>query len=151
MGCGLALSASFWAPAGAQDAQASGEAAKQGADVGAEAGREAAIAAVIGDQFAAFRADDFVTAFDFAAPGIQAMFGSPDRFGAMVRNGYPMVHRPAEVEFLGLSEVAGGLHQKVMVRDSSGALHLLDYEMIATPEGWRIGAVRLLTADAVGA
>ena len=35
---------------------------------------------------------------------IQGMFGTPARFGLMVRNGYPMVWRPAEVEFLSVEE-----------------------------------------------
>ena len=55
---------------------------------------------MISEQIDALRADDFATAFTFASPGIQRMFGSPARFGAMVREGYPMVRRPRDVRFL---------------------------------------------------
>ena len=58
-----------------------------------------AIRQVISDQIAAFQADDFATAFTFASPGIRAIFGTPGRFGAMVRGGYPMIEirTPREV------------------------------------------------------
>ena len=110
-----------------------------------------AIEGTIRDQLNAFRADDFETAFGFASPGIRSMFGTSENFGAMVRQGYPMVYRPGEVRFLDLREVAGELRQKVMIRDASGAIHLLDYEMVEGPDGWRIDGVQLLQADAVGA
>ena len=38
----------------------------------------------------AFKAVDFAQAFTYA-PNIKGMFGTADRFGMMVRNGYPMV------------------------------------------------------------
>ena len=49
------------------------------------------IEATINRQIEAFQADDFATAFTFASPTIQGMFGTSDRFGAVVRQGYPMV------------------------------------------------------------
>lgn len=103
---------------------------------------EAAIADVISGQIAAFQADDLVTAFGFASPTIQGIFGDPARFGEMVQQGYPMVWRPAEVEFLSLETIDGRLWQGVMMRDQSGQSHYLDYEMIETPEGWKINGVR---------
>ena len=106
---------------------------------------------VIQGQMEAFKADDMDGAFGFAAEGIQRVFGSPERFGEMVRRGYPMVHRPKEVSFLELREEAGALWQKVLVRDGAGVLHVLDYEMVPTEGGWRIGAVVLLRQAAVGA
>ena len=57
------------------------------------------IEAVIGAQLEAFAADDFAKAFTFASPMIKGMFGTPERFGQMVRGGYPMVWRPSRVEF----------------------------------------------------
>ena len=53
------------------------------------------IEATIGRQLEAFRADAFDDAFTFASPMIQGLFRTPETFGEMVRNGYPMVWRPA--------------------------------------------------------
>lgn len=110
-----------------------------------------AIEGVISDQMEAFRADDFATAFTFASPGIRSMFGTPERFGAMVTSGYPMVHRTAEVTFLDLREVGGRWWQKVLIRDGSGTFHTLDYQMVRTKNGWQINGVRILQAAQVGA
>lgn len=117
----------------------------------AQAEPERAIQGVIRGQIDAFLKDDFVTAFTFASPGIQGVFETPEKFGAMVRNGYPMVWRPETVEFGELREVGGRLWQRVIVRDASGRYHALDYQMIPDGDGWRINAVQLLPAPEVGA
>lgn len=108
--------------------------------------QSAEIEANIAAQIQAFRADDFATAFTFASPSIQRLFRNADNFGAMVRNGYPMVWRPADVRFLELREVDGALWQKVMITDGNGRVHLLDYQMIPLTEGWKINGVQLLGA-----
>lgn len=95
-------------------------------------------------QIDAFKSDDFATAFTFASPSIQRLFGTPENFGAMVRNGYPMVWRPADVRFLELREVAGQLWQKVMITDAAGNLHVLDYQMVDLENGWKINGVQIL-------
>ncbi|WP_170427109.1 DUF4864 domain-containing protein [Ruegeria arenilitoris] len=102
------------------------------------------IEANIAAQIKAFEADDFVTAFTFASPNIQNLFRTPENFGAMVRNGYPMVWRPAEVRFLELREIAGALWQKVMITDGDGRVHILDYQMVQRENGWKINGVQLL-------
>ena len=106
---------------------------------------------MISDQIAAFEADDFATAFSFASPGIQDLFGSADRFGQMVRQGYPMVWHPGGVRFADLTEEGGRTLQRVFVTDAAGALHLLEYEMVPGEGGWRIDGVRLLQDGDVGA
>jgi hypothetical protein len=117
-----------------------------------EVAPEPGIEAAISDQMEAFRADDFETAFTFASPNIQSMFGTPQRFGAMVSSGYPMVHRPADVQFLELRQINGLLWQKILVRDASGAFHALDYQMVQGAGGaWRINGVQILQAPQVGA
>ncbi len=103
------------------------------------------------NQIEAFRADDFATAFTFASPSIKSIFMSPENFGAMVKNGYPMVHRPGDVRMLEQRMVAGRLWQKVMITDQAGRTHVLDYQMIETPEGWQINGVQLLPEPGVGA
>ena len=110
------------------------------------------IVATIQSQIDAFLADDFATAFTFASPGIKGMFRTPERFGEMVRSGYPMVWRPAEVRYLELRDhPPGGKVQRVMIIDQAGALHLLDYLMIETGAGWQIAGVQILRGAALGA
>lgn len=114
------------------------------------AAQEEPIQRTIQSQLDAFQADDFARAFTFASPNIKGIFGTAENFGAMVKNGYPMVYRPAEVEMLELREVAGNLWQRVRVVDQAGRAHLLDYMMVETPEGWQINAVQLLPAPDIG-
>lgn len=113
--------------------------------------RNPAIEGTIQRQIEAFLADDFATAFTFASPSIRTLFGTSDNFGAMVRNGYPMVWRPADVRYLDLRTVAGALWQRVMITDAQGRVHMLDYQMVETPDGWQINGVQLLRAPDVGA
>lgn len=118
---------------------------------GPAAAQGAQIEETISRQIEAFQADDFARAFGFASPGIQGLFGSPERFGAMVRQGYPMVWRPSEVRYLDLRDVAGSLWQRVQITDSAGRIHLLDYQMVETGGTWKINAVQLLPAPDVAA
>ncbi len=114
------------------------------------AAQEGPIRETIQNQIEAFQADDFARAFTFASPNIQGLFGTPESFGAMVRQGYPMVYRPADVQMLDLREVAGNLWQRVRVVDQAGAAWLLDYMMVETPQGWQINGVQILPAPDVG-
>jgi len=113
--------------------------------------RNPAIEGVIQGQITALRADDFARAFTFASPTIKGIFGTPENFGAMVAQGYPMVYRPEAVQMLDLRRVAGNLWQRVMITDQAGTTHILDYMMIETPDGWQINAVQLLPQQGVGA
>jgi hypothetical protein len=113
--------------------------------------QEAPIRDTIQRQIDAFQADDFARAFTFASPTIKGMFGTPENFGAMVKQGYPMVYRPAEVQMMDLRDVAGNLWQRVRITDQAGAGWYLDYMMVETAEGWQINAVQILPAPDVGA
>lgn len=108
------------------------------------------ITGTIQGQLDAFQADDFATAFTFASPTIKGVFGSSERFGMMVRNGFPMVWRPARVDYLELREIDGRLWQKVSVMDQGGTRHILDYQMIEAENGWQINAVNILPQPGVG-
>ena len=105
----------------------------------------------IGSQLEAFSQRDVTGAWEYASPNIKRLFGTPDNFGMMVRQGYPMVWDNADVEFLELRDVLGFLWQRVLVRDRSGNFHMLEYQMINTPEGWQINGVNLLQMPDVGA
>lgn len=118
---------------------------------GPAAAQSEGIQSTINGQMEAFRADDFERAFTYASPNIKRMFGSSERFGMMVRNGYPMVWKNANVRYLELRELGGNLWQMVQVEDQAGGFHYLDYMMVESPDGWQIGAVQFLPDPGVGA
>lgn len=110
-----------------------------------------AIEQTIQSQINAFLADDFATAFTFASPGIQNMFRTPENFGAMVRNGYPMVWRPRDVTFGDLRDLSGALWQEVILTDQTGQRHVLAYQMEQRDGVWRIAGVQILPQPEVAA
>lgn len=132
---GLIVALSFAVPIRAQEAKAP----------------SGAIQSVIQSQIDAFLRDDFAQAFEYAGPSIQNMFRTPENFGAMVRNGYPMVWRPEDLRFGALREINGALWQSIILRDSAGQTHVLDYQMGRYPDGWRIDGVQLQAAPDVSA
>lgn len=76
--------------------------------------------AAIRSQAEAFGRDDAATAYGYAAPAIQGMFGTPDIFMNMVRNGYAPVYRHKSFEF-GEGQMADGIiAQKVHILDADG-------------------------------
>ena len=115
-------------------------------DIGAA--DRAQIRAVIGDQIAAFRRDDAAAAFGFAAPNIQAMFGSAERFLGMVRDGYQAVYRPSDVAFGELVYIDDRLTQLVQVVGPDGAPRTALYFMERQADGaWRIAGCVLTTGQ----
>ncbi len=109
--------------------------------------QEADIQATIDSQIEAFLADDFETAFGFASPTLQRLFGTPENFRNMVTQGYPMVWRPGNVRYLELREQGATLWQRVMITDREGRVHVLDYRMLETENGWRINGVQILDSS----
>ena len=100
-----------------------------------------AVREVIEAQLAAFAADDADKAFSYAAPGIRAMFVTAERFLAMVRQGYPVVHRPATVTFLKPEWLDDKLIQRVQMTDAAGAPWMVVYELERQADrAWRIAA-----------
>ena len=113
--------------------------------------QEQDIQSVINDQITAFRADDFETAFTYASPSIRMMFQTPERFGEMVRDGYPMVHRPQSYVFEELREVGGSKLQNVLIEGQDGFYYVAEYDMVRTGQGWKIRGVRIFRTEGVGA
>lgn len=110
-----------------------------------------AIQGVITRQIDAFRRDDAAAAFAFASPGIQAQFGTPDRFLDMVRRAYPAVHRPRAMEFTGLRLGEGGVVQEVELVGPDGALQLALYSVERDAAGaWRIAGCALVPSARIG-
>lgn len=108
----------------------------------------ATIRTIIEGQMAAFRRDDGAAAFAFASPNIQTMFGTPENFLAMVRQGYAPVYRPRSVAFEDI--IAGDVGQPVQlvrVVGPEGETVIAAYEMTRLPDGtWRINGCILLKA-----
>jgi hypothetical protein len=69
----------------------------------------------------------------------------------MVSQGYPMVWRPADVEYLELRDGQRGYAQRVRITDGQGRVYLLDYYMIQTESGWKINGVELLEDEGLSA
>lgn len=109
------------------------------------------IKSVITGQIQSFLQDDFETAFTYAAPNIKQIFGTPERFGQMVTNGYPMVHRPSEVTFQDLVENDGAFTQDVLLRDVQGLYYVARYTMVMVGDTWQISGVQVLKSTGVGA
>ena len=95
-------------------------------------------------QLEAFLDDDFVRAFTYASSSIRTMFRTPENFGKMVRNGYPMVWRPEEFTFLEHRKDAGGRSQDIQILDRDGEIHYLRYFLMNTADGWKISGVQFL-------
>lgn len=118
---------------------------------GAARAEEAAIRSVITAQIEAFLAEDAPRAFDFASPFIQRKFGTPQTFGDMVRQGYPMVWQPSDVTFLDLEVIDGTPFQSVRMRGPGGKSWIVDYEMVELDGAWRINGVRVREAPGFNA
>ena len=79
------------------------------------------------------------------------MFGTPERFGAMVREGYPMVWHPGAVRFRTSTERDGRTLQRVLVTDRRRAASCSSTRWCPATAGWRIDGVRVLQEGATGA
>lgn len=106
------------------------------------------IRSVIQAQLDAFARDDAQRAFSYAAPGIRKMFGTPERFLAMVREGYPVVYRPASVGFLAPEANGATVIQAVEMADGEGTLWVAVYQLERQRGGaWRITGCELMPSD----
>ena len=101
----------------------------------------------ISNQLEAFASDDFTEAFTHASPGIKDIFGSVDNFSRMVKNGYPMVWRYNNFQFLKLEETPQGYSQIVRITDKKDELFLLKYFMKNISGIWKISGVTIIKAS----
>lgn len=105
--------------------------------------QEGDIQSVIKGQLSAFQTDDMEKAFSFASNNVRSVFRTPDYFGQMVRQGYPMVHRPKSFEFQKLHEIEGSFFQQVQIEGFDGVFYVIQYAMVETDQGWKIDGVEL--------
>lgn len=107
-----------------------------------------AVRAVVEAQLQALAADDAVRAFSFASPAIRSQFGDAATFITMVRQGYPVLIRPAATAFFQPEAVAGEVIQVVQLRDTTGRLWLATYQLQRqADQRWRINGCAV-TPDA---
>jgi hypothetical protein len=101
----------------------------------------AAMARTVLDQLAAFRRDDWKSAYAFASSGIQAQFG-PEAFRAMVTGGYAPIAR-SRTATLGRIEVLDGQRGFVEVRVEGENGEIIDalYELVEEQGAWRVNGV----------
>ena len=98
-----------------------------------------AIREIIQRQVDAFQRDDGAAAFGYASPDIQRMFGAPEIFMDMVRQGYRPVYRPRVFEFAEIVLLNGQPTQKVRVIGPDGRPVNAFYPMMQLPDGtWRV-------------
>lgn len=101
--------------------------------------------ATIERQLRSFLSGDDDTAYALAAPGIQRMFPTRDRFMDMVRQAYPPVHRPRNFAF-GKTDVDanGRVSQQVFLVGPDGKDYEALYTLELQPDGvYRITGVSL--------
>lgn len=108
-----------------------------------------AFRSVVAAQAEAFRRDDWPAAFSYASPGIQAQFGTIERFRDMVLGAYTAVARPRVFEFEAATTVNGRPAQPVFIVGPDGIAQRALYFMQRQPDGsWKIdGCVLLPLAD----
>ncbi|MBU2994464.1 DUF4864 domain-containing protein [Octadecabacter sp. 1_MG-2023] len=112
----------------------------------AASAQDQSIEDVINNQLQAFRDRDVQEAWQYASPMIQGIFRTPETFGRMVENGYPMVWDNSDIRFLDRQETGSQTRQEVQIQGPDGLFYILDYEMIETPQGWLINAVQVIPA-----
>ncbi len=125
-GCWLLL---MWAALAASPAQAMGLSERDAK----------AVRTVVEAQLQALAADDAVRAFSFASPAIRSQFGDAATFITMVRQGYPVLIRPAAIAFFQPEAVSGEAVQVVQLRDATGRTWLATYQLQRqADQRWRI-------------
>lgn len=99
--------------------------------------------AVVSDQLAAFRADDFGSAYRQATSGVQQKFTLP-QFEAMVRRDYAEMARAQRVEFGSVRIEGSTALVEVLFVGNDGAVRIFLYSLISEREGWKVGGVEAL-------
>ena len=97
-------------------------------------------------QIDAFRRDDADAAYRLASSHIEAEFGSPAHFLAMVASAYPAVYRAHDVSFGPIVRVDDVTIQQVGIVGPDGGRDLALYTMEREAGGWRIDGC-VLTAE----
>jgi hypothetical protein len=96
---------------------------------------------IVEQQLAAFRADDYRSAYLHAASGVQQKFTIP-QFESMIRRDYGDMTNAQHIEF-GLVEVSGSVAVvQVYLHGANGSLRSFLYSLIAEDNSWKINGVQ---------
>jgi len=95
---------------------------------------------VIESQLAAFRDDDYKTAYTFAASGIKEQFPL-STFEQMVKTGYPVIAQSQSATFGVILDDGQQAVVNVTVKARSGKLARYQYLMIHEGKNWKITGV----------
>ncbi|HEX3348262.1 MAG TPA: DUF4864 domain-containing protein [Acetobacteraceae bacterium] len=107
---------------------------------------------VITAQIDAFRRNDGDTAFGFASPNIQALFGDTQNFMRMVRRAYQPVYNPRSMHFEELATHDSRIEQRVDLVGPDGHPAIAIYTMEHEADGsWKIDGCQLTEPDRVTA
>ena len=102
----------------------------------------------ISSQIEAFKENNIAKAYTFAAPNIQAQFPTPEVFGLMVKNGYPIIWRPKSFKFTKFQDLGNRSIQRVLFQSYDGSLETYDYILEKYDDLWKIAGV--LTINLAG-
>jgi hypothetical protein len=116
---------------------------------GLTAADRTAIRTVIERQLEAFRRDDAAGAFAFASPEIQAKYGTPENFLALVKTYYQPVYRPRRIGgFTNPHVIEGMVTQPVLLIGPDGKFVLALYTMQKQADGeWKITGCSLVGGE----
>ena len=92
-------------------------------------------------QINAFKQNDIKKAYTFASANIQAQFPSPEVFGLMVRNGYPVIWKPKSFKFTSFKDFGNRCIQRVLFQSYNGSLETYDYILERDDKLWKIAGV----------
>jgi hypothetical protein len=98
---------------------------------------------VVHEQVVAFRADDFRSAYRYAATGLQQKFTLP-QFERMARSEYDAVVRAQRVEFGGVKIRGSSAYVQVFFVAGNGSVRAFTYSLVREEQGWKISGVEEL-------
>ena len=97
--------------------------------------------AVVSEQLAALRSDDYVSAYRYSSSGVQQKFTLP-QFESMVRASYNVMTRADRVEF-GAARVDGSAASvQVFFISPEGSIRSFIYSFTAESRRWKINGVQ---------
>ena len=103
--------------------------------------QEEPVEVVISKQIQAIRSENFDVAFQYASPAIQKRIQSSSNFAFMIRNAFPILLSPTQIEFVDEKTRLPMAWQVVRLRGKNGKTFFFAYEMILIGENWRINGV----------
>ena len=97
---------------------------------------------VIVSQISAFKADDYESAYFFAAPNVKQSFPSVSAFKGMVKSGYKPLYQHTSFLFGKGTSSNSEVYQEIIVNDESGQLWQFIYTLgKQQDQSWKITSV----------